>query len=236
MSEQEERPIRLRAKDVMTSPVLTTQGETSVRELAAAMLAHHISGLPVVSSTGELIGIVTEGDLLSKGTGPGDEASAIPAMWFQFPGFKGLHASRKANALTARELMTTPVVTVDEGAFIDEIVKVMLEKKINRVPVMRKGRLVGIISRGDILKAFARTDQEIATAVCDALAQELWIDVTRLKIGVQEGIVHLRGEVELHSEMELAERCVATIDGVVRVESGLTYRFDDQPLFARPLR
>ncbi|MDR7444601.1 MAG: BON domain-containing protein, partial [Armatimonadota bacterium] len=87
---------------------------------------------------------------------------------------------------------------------------------------------VGILSRADVLKALTRPDHELLEAVRRAFLEELWIDPTRLRIEVHEGVVTLEGEVERRSDKELAERWVATIDGVVRVESRLTYRFDDR--------
>ena len=234
MVETREIRIRLLAKDVMTSPVITVHPDTSVKDVAALMLTHHISGLPVVASDGELLGIVTEADLLYKETGPRQkDERAVKG----FPPFgKAVNTVKKARGLTAADLMTSPVVTVDEETLVREIAGVMVRRKINRVPVVRGDRLVGIVSRADILRALVRPDEEIAAAVRQALVHELWIDVAKVKIDVKQSVVHLDGQVDRRSEKELAERWVATVDGVAKVESSLTYKLDDRQIDLEPSR
>jgi len=217
---------RLRASDVMTAPVVTVSPEATVKEIASLMLAHHVSGLPVVSSAGELVGIVTEADLLHKERGPhrpdGRLTRAVRSLG------RARDVRRKAGGLTAADLMSAPVVTVDEAAPLHEIAAVMVRRAINRVPVMRGGRLVGIVSRADIVRALTRTDAEVADAVRATLLHDLWLDVSRLDIDVQDGVVRLEGRVERRSERELAARWAAAVDGVVAVDSRLDYEYDDR--------
>ncbi len=218
--------IHLRAADVMTSPVITVRPGTAVKDVAALMVTHHISGLPVVTADSELVGIVTEADLLHKATG----SSAQDARYFGgLPAFgQAAAAARKAEGLVAREVMTSPVVTVDEATSLHEAAVLMVRRKINRLPVMRGGRVVGIVSRADVVKALVRPDDEIATAVREALLHDLWVDVSHITIDVRQGVVYLDGQVERRSEQALMERWVAAIDGVVGVKSHLTWRFDDR--------
>jgi CBS domain-containing protein len=209
--------IRLRAKDVMTSPVITVRPDTPVKDVAAKMAAHHVSGLPVVTEDGELVGIITEADLLVA------EARGVRPRARQSP-----PVGAGPGGPVARELMTSPVVTVDEEAPLPEVAALMVRRRINRVPVMRAGRLVGIVSRADIVRALARSDDEIAAAVRDSLLHDLWVDTSRLTVQVRQGVVILEGEVDRWSEKQLVERWVAAADGVVGVENRLTYRFDDR--------
>ncbi len=216
-------PVRLLARDVMTSPVITVRPDTPIKEVARLLLTHHISGVPVVDEAGTLVGILTEADLLYKERPEVEEGGLLRL----FRRGRLAEAERKAEGLVARDLMTSPVITVPEDTPIREIASLMTRHRINRVPVVRDGRVVGIVSRADILKALTRPDEELAEAVRRALLEELWIDPTRIRIEVHEGVVTLTGEVERRSDKELAERWIATVDGVVRVQSRLTYRFDD---------
>lgn len=215
--------VRLQAKDVMTSPVITVDPQTPVKEVAQLLLTHHISGVPVVSE-GKLVGIVTEADLLHKERPATEEGGLLRLLR------RGQLAEveRKAEGLVARDVMTSPVVTVTESTPLREVAALMARRQINRVPVVRGDQVVGIVSRADVLRALVRTDEELKEAVRQALLEELWIDPSALRIDVHEGVVTLEGEVDRRSDKELAERWVGTIDGVVRVESRLTYRFDDR--------
>lgn len=218
--------IHLQAGDVMTSPVITVRLETAVKDIAAMMVTHHISGLPVLTADGELAGIVTEADLLHKEAGVSGQGvryfGGLPAFG------RAAAALRKAGGLVARDVMSSPVVTVDEDTPLHEVAAVMVRRKINRLPVMRANRLVGIVSRADVVRALVRPDEEIAAAVHDTLLRDLWVDASRVRIDVRQGVVYLDGEVERRSEQVLVERWVAAIDGVVGVESALTSRFDDR--------
>lgn len=218
---------RLTAADVMTPHVITVRPETTVKDVAAVMSTHHVSGLPVVTGDGELVGIVTEADLLHKENLPHPPARFRHA----FPGFRRqARAARKAEGLTAADLMTAPVISVEEGTPLHEIAGVMVRRGINRVPVIRAGRLTGIVSRADIVKAFTRTDAEIAAAVRATLLHDLWVDVTHIEIDVRDGIVFLDGQVERHSERDLVTQWVGTVDGVVAVKDRLAFDYDDRSI------
>jgi CBS domain-containing protein len=204
----------------MSSPVITVDAQTSVKEAAERLIAHHISGMPVVSVNGDLVGIVTEADLLHK------ESGQLSGGLFSFVQRSG--DARKAEGLVVADVMTSPVVTVTESTSVREIARLMTRRRINRVPVVRDGEVVGIVSRADVLRALARPDAEVAEAVGDVLLRELWIDTAKITIRVEQGIVRLSGEVDRRSDKELAERWAAAIDGVVAVDNRLTYRLDDR--------
>ncbi len=222
------RPLRLLARDIMTSPVLTARPETTVRDLAALMTTHHISGIPIVTAEQELVGIVTEGDLLYKEVLP--KPAEPPVIVRRLP-IRAVVAAeehvRKAEGVRAYELMTTPVMTVTETATVHEIAGVMVKHGINRVPVMRAGRLAGIVSRADVLKAFRRSDAELTEAIRESLIHDLWIDMAKVTVEVRDGIVYLDGVLDRKSEMDLAEKWAAMADGVVEVRNRLTYQLND---------
>lgn len=226
------RLMQLRARDIMTAPVITAPPDATIRELVELMTARRISGVPIVSAAGELLGIVTEGDLLYKELAPRpDEPPELVQRLLPLPGIAAAaDRARKAAALRARELMTSPVVTVAEDATIHEIATLMTRHGINRVPVVRDGQVVGIVSRNDVLKAFTRSDEELATAIREALLHDLWIDISRIQVTADQGVVVLDGRVERWSEKELAGKWAALADGVVRVENRLAYDLDDRKI------
>jgi CBS domain-containing protein len=123
--------------------------------------------------------------------------------------------------------MTTPVITVTETSSVHEIASVMVTHGINRVPVLRGGRVIGIVSRADVLKAFRRTDAELAEVIRESLLHDLWIDISKISVDVRAGVVFLDGVVERKSEKDLVERWAGTADGVVEVRNRLTYQVDD---------
>ena len=217
---------RLTARDVMTPRVFTVHPETPVKEVAAAMVGHHVSGLPVVTGDGEVVGIITETDLLHKERGPRPPARGVRTVWRSFT--RTTNIARKAEGLTAAELMTSPAIGVEEATPLHEIAALMVRRQINRVPVMRAGDLVGIVSRADIVRAFTRADADIAAAVRATLLHDLWVDVTRIGIEVRDGVVALDGVVERRSERDLVTRWVEAVDGVVAVGSRLQYEYDDR--------
>ncbi|MDR7480937.1 MAG: CBS domain-containing protein [Armatimonadota bacterium] len=221
--------LRLYARDIMTHPVITARTDAQVKDLVALMITHHISGIPILTPAGELVGIVTEGDLLYKELEPRPtEPTGIVARLPLRSVAEAIERARKAEGLRADEVMTSPVIVVTEATPVREIAQLMVKHRINRVPVVRAGKIVGIVSRNDVLKAFTRSDDELRTAIRESLLHDLWIDVARLTIEVKDGVVYLEGVVDRRSEKELAEKWAAMADGVVSVQSRLTYEVDDR--------
>jgi len=225
------RHLRLVARDIMTSPVITARPETTVRDLAALMTTHRISGIPIVTAEHELVGIVTEGDLLYKEVLP--KPSQPPPVVRRLPVRSVIEQhtqARKAEGIRAYEIMTSPVLTVAESTTVHEIAQVMVRHRINRVVVLRAGRVVGIVSRADVLKVFRRPDEELAEVIRSSLMHDLWIDLSKVTVAVRDGVVYLDGTVERRSEAELAGKWAAMADGVVDVRNSLTYGVDDAHL------
>ena len=145
------------AKDIMETNVITVLPNTTIEELAKILIDNKVSGVPVVDSNAKLVGIVTEGDLLHKRTSP-----KTPSMNSFLGGlaytkeFEQYNSDlKKLSACTASEIMTETLAMVDEDTTVKQISTIMVNKKINRVPVVRDGVLVGIVSRADVLKTLA---------------------------------------------------------------------------------
>jgi len=148
----------LRAKDIMTREVITVRPQTTVEELARILMEHHIVGAPVVDETGSLVGIVTEHDLVNK-----EKRLHIPTVVQIFDAFIYLESPkkfeddlRKMLGTKVGDICSTHVVTVDEETPVSEIATIMSETEVHVLPVMKEGRMTGIVGEEDILKALLR--------------------------------------------------------------------------------
>jgi len=209
----------LRVGDVMTSRVVAVTVATPFRDVVDLMLRHEISSVPVVDDEGGLVGLISEADVLSKQAYGGRRRSVLD-------GFSGL-AKRELRDLirsrgrTAREIMSAPV----ETALVDEplraVARRMLENRLKHLVVVDDARrIIGIVSRQDLLRAFDRTDSELAAGVVDALATSEYGG--RVAVTVDGGVVTLEGKV-LRME-DVASVCwyAWTVPGVVDVVYHLT--------------
>jgi predicted transcriptional regulator len=137
-------------------------------------------------------------------------------------------AEERAAATTAGEAMTAPAITVRPDAAVALAAELMIEHRVNRLPVVADGRLVGIVARADLVRAFNRTDEEIEREISDdVLLHTLWVDPDSVSLVVFGGKVSVAGEVENRSTAELIEAYIRRVPGVVSVHSGLTFRIDD---------
>jgi CBS domain-containing protein len=144
----------MKAKDIMTKDVITVRPEATIREIAAVLIEHSISGVPVIDPNGKLLGIVTEGDLLYKENNPRipDFINILGAIIY-YRGVERYNEDfKKLMAGKASEIMTAKTIVVSEEVEIDKVVGLMLEHDIKRIPVVKDDRVVGIISRADIIK------------------------------------------------------------------------------------
>jgi CBS domain-containing protein len=214
----------MRVADVMTTDVLTVNSETPLREVAALLAERRISGLPVVDE-GRVVGVVSEGDILAKERGPG---SAGPA-WFGVLFGDGATAELKLEARTAGTAMTAPALTIAPERPVAEAAGVMVDEGVSRLPVVDSdGKLLGIVTRADLVRAFVRTDDELAEEIRDGvLLRALWIPPGDVDVAVDEGVVTLRGEVENRPTAELLPDFVRRVPGVVAVRSDVTSTDED---------
>jgi CBS domain-containing protein len=218
------RPRPLTVGDVMTAAVVTVAESATFHEMAALMRAHALSGLPVLGARGELVGIVSEADLLHKETPPSDQSRLWPESR------ERRSARAKSMAASAAEAMTRPVITVAPRATLAAAARLMLEHHVKRLPVVDDdGRLIGIVSRRDMLTAFVRSDAEIRRDILEGVLPG-WLGVApdAVAVSVHGGVVTIRGTVDRRSDVEVVEHVVASLDGVVRVDADLGYGFDDR--------
>lgn len=148
----------LKAADIMTKEVVSVYPETPVSEVVKLLMEKKISGVPVISRHGAVLGVISEGDLLFK-----DKELRYPSYISILGGLFYLESPKrfeeefkKAIALRAEEIMTEDVITVEEDALVSDMAAIMTEQKINRLPVVCHGKLVGIVTRADIICALAQ--------------------------------------------------------------------------------
>jgi CBS domain-containing protein len=212
-------------KDLMTTPVVTVGPTTPFKEIVARLAEHRVSAVPVVDDSPLVLGVVSEADLLLKEEFP-DPDQDIPLWWTR----RARLDRAKAAASVARDLMTVAVVAISPDATVAEAARRMHTAKVKRLPVVdRTGRLVGIVSRGDLLKVFDRSDQEIHREIIeDVIVGEFMMAPSRFFLHVTDGVVVLQGRVERRSLLPYLVRAVQGVEGVVRVEDRLTYDVDDR--------
>lgn len=145
----------MQVRDVMHTDVITIQPETEIKEIARTLFEHRISGVPVINSGQKLLGIVTEGDLLHKETNPRTPQvfGFLGALIYYRDSVTQYDSDlKKLIALTASEIMTREVLTIPKDATIEEAASIMLNNNVKRLPVVENEKLIGIISRIDIIK------------------------------------------------------------------------------------
>jgi CBS domain-containing protein len=147
---------RLTARDVMTAEVLAVPVETSLEEIAQLLAEHHISGVPVVDEQRHVIGIVSEADLIDEHKREWHIPRTALYGLFLIPEDVLMKAYEGGRGLTARDVMTKKVTTASEDTSFHELADMMVMRHINRVPIVREGKLVGIVCRGDLVRALAQ--------------------------------------------------------------------------------
>ncbi|MFJ8361842.1 CBS domain-containing protein [Streptomyces sp. NPDC093984] len=217
---------------VMTTDVVRAEYRTPFKEVARLLADRHISGLPVVDDDDKVIGVISETDLVTRQS----EALATDGTRHRFR-FAGrtrgaCRQAAKSRAFTAGQLMTTPPVTVHAEETIAEAARTMVQRHVERLPVLdEEDRLVGIVTRRDLLQVFLRPDTEIRDEVIEeVLVRTLRLPPMTIDVYVVEGVVTLTGQLERKSETEIAVSVTRQIDGVVTVIDQLTSRFDDSRL------
>jgi CBS domain-containing protein len=217
----------MRVSELMTEKVLTIGPEAPVKDVAKILVANGISGLPVCDIERCVLGVISEGDILYKEHDPADGHIGGPLGWIVY-GTPNNARYVKAHALTARKAMTAPAVTIAPWESASVAAEIMCERHVNRLPVVKDGLLVGIVTRADLVRAFIRTDAEIERELREELLERtMWIDTGKVEVSVQDGRAALSGRLQTRSDVELLNRLVARIPGVVAVESTVTWDVDD---------
>ncbi len=214
---------------VMTSPVVTVMPETTFKDAVRVLRRKRVSGLPVVDRYGRLVGIVTEADLLNKVERRDPESYVLESK---------RHRTDRAHAaaMDVASAMTREVVSVRPDFPIALAAREMHTRGIKRLPVVdESGKVVGIVSRGDLLTVFLRTDREVRADVKRVLNEAVAKHGgQRLKALVTSGVVELAGSFEERSRSDALVRAVTAVDGVIGVRSNMTYNIDDTILQTIP--
>lgn len=217
----------MRVRELMTQQVLTIGPEAPIKDVARILVENRISGLPVCDIEGHVLGVVSEGDILYKEHDPRESHLNGPLGWI-VDGTPNYAGYIKAQALTARKAMTSPAITIAPYESVADAARIMSERHVNRLPVVDRGRLVGIVTRTDLVRAFTRSDTEIERELRqDVIERTMWIDSGRVEATVERGQATLSGRLHKRSDVELLSRLVARIPGVVAVDSSVTWDIDD---------
>lgn len=219
----------MRVIDLMTADVVTVAADTPLKEAARRMVSSRISGLPVTDADGKLIGIITEGDYLHR-----EVERERPHRHGLLDALLG-GSHTLADAETVGEAMSERVVTISPDASLAEAARVMSVRDVKRLPVVDdEGRLIGVLSRADIVAAFTRPDEVIEDEIReDVLRRILFVDPSSVGVAVLDGVVTLSGELPTRTEARLLEELTRRLDGVVSVESTLSWKIDDTKLEGR---
>ena len=207
---------RWRVRDVMTADVVAVQKTTPYKQVARLMEEQRVNAVPVLTKGHRVVGIVSEADVLRK------EERSFRRLGTGLP-LRTRHERAQAEARTAGELMTTPAITIHPDAPLGAAARLMNGRRIRRLPVVDPdGKLIGIISRRDLLSVFLRPDEEIAAEVHGVLTGVLMAEPDRVTVKVREGVVTLHGVLASEDLIRTAERLASDVEGVVAVVGKLT--------------
>jgi CBS domain-containing protein len=214
-------------RDVMTTNVVTVLLQTSLRDVAKLMVERRISGLPVVDEAGAVVGVISEADFLLKEQGP-EAVRHRPLARVLGESRTSRSQLARLAARTAGEAMTTPAITAPPWMRIGEAAAIMTSRGINRLPVVDSGKLIGVVSRADLVRAYVRTDEELARTIRDeVLLRTLWLDPAMFTIVVADGVVSISGGVERRTTADMIGRALRMVPGIVDVQADVTWWLDD---------
>ena len=223
----------MKVRDIMSTKVVTASPSTTIRDIAGLMVEKHVSGLPVLSDSGTLVGMVSEGDLLRR---PELGTQKHRRRWVSF--FSGVDEQAreftKTHALHAGDVMTKQVIHVSEQTPLGDLVGLMEKHNIKRLPVLSDGKLVGIVSRADLLRALAarqanplpppaESDATIRAAMNEVLKNEEWAMSAMVNVIVSEGAVHLWGVIDSDDQRQALRVAAENIPGVTAVVEHLSF-------------
>jgi CBS-domain-containing membrane protein len=216
------------AKDVMTTPALAVTPDTDVQAVAELLLECRISAVPVVDEDGRVCGIVSEGDLINRA----DAGTRHRRSWW----LEMLRGSEeqardflRSRGRRVKDVMTSDVVAAAEDTPLADIAALLEKHRIKRVPVLRDGKIVGIVSRADLLQGFARSESAWPTLhddrrvrdELDAALREAGLPMHQVTITVSRGAVRLRGWIDAEVQRQAARAAIEATPGVVSVEDDL---------------
>ncbi|MGE3873952.1 MAG: CBS domain-containing protein [Parvibaculaceae bacterium] len=218
--------VGMNAVDVMVRDIVTVDPEADVKEAARLLVDHDISALPVVNKGGELVGIISEADLVHRA-----EIDTIRQRpwWLEalMPAFTLAADFAKSHGKRVEELMSTHVISASEQSSLSEIASLLERHRIKRVPIVKDGKVIGIVSRNNLVQALASTapganggktsDRSIRLELLSRLSEQAWTDFGSRNVIVGDGIVHLWGLVGSEEERKALIALAETVPGVVNV-------------------
>ena len=215
----------MRVEDIMSTEVVVARPDMSLKEAARLLIEHGVSGLPVVRSRDQVVGVISEIDLLPRSAERPPRQRAL--AWLLDDRDR---APLGSPPRLVADVMSSPAITVEPFWTIPGAASLMRHTGVKRLPVVRAGRLVGIVSRADVVRAFARSDEEIEREVREVIdgQRALWSDEFTVDATVQAGEVTLSGAVERLTVADGLPGLVARVPGVVAIASEVTWRDDDR--------
>ena len=213
--------------EIMTRDVITVSPQTPIREAARLMADHAISGLPVVDGQGQLVGVLSEGDLILR-----QKARPRVPWWRAFfqDGEQLAREYQKAAGTTVAEVMTKSAISVSPDLPIEAAALILDQRRIRRVPVVAAGRVVGIVSRGDLVKVLARapsrvekpaSDHQLVSEMRARLASEPWVSNRGIVVDADHGVLLIWGLVATEAEKSAIETMARSLPGAKDVRSQL---------------
>jgi CBS-domain-containing membrane protein len=224
----------MKASDIMVTEVITVTPESDVPQVAALLLTNHISAAPVVDADGRLVGMVSEGDLLRR-----SEAGTARKQpwWLSILASRELLAGEflREHSRRVGDLMTQEVVSAAPNTPVADIATLLERHRIKRVPIVENGRLVGIVSRANLIQALATfrqkvmepqpvTDTELREKVVSRLRSEPWVRPNLVNVAVTDGTVDLWGIVDSTTEKQALRVAVEIVPGVKAVNDNVVVR------------
>ncbi|HSM44163.1 MAG TPA: CBS domain-containing protein [Acidimicrobiia bacterium] len=213
----------MKVRELMTTELITVGSHAPLKEAARRMIEGRVSGLLVTDRDGKLIGVITEADFVKAESDRRASKRARLLRWF----------SREVDEIPSTErlvgdVMTRDVVVIGPEADHAEAARLMRKAEVKRIPVVDEDRLIGIVSRSDILRAFARSDMAIIGEIVDhVIGDVLWINPSRVDVRSIDGNVTLKGRLETKSDATLLAELTRRVDGVVSLDTDLTWEIDN---------
>ncbi|GAB2725642.1 CBS domain-containing protein [Halomonas garicola] len=219
----------MQAADIMTPNVITAHAQSEASDIAEMLLTYNISAVPIVDADDRVLGMVSEGDLMRRIQSSSDE----PRSWWLKLFGDGSEAADyvKSHGRKASEIMTTNPVTITEDEPLHRIAGLLEKHRIKRVPVIRDGRLVGIVSRSNLLRGFSASrinagggsDREIRDAILGEVEKSVGMLLYRLNVIVADGNVQLWGLVDSHDQKRAVQVAAERVNGVKDIENNLGF-------------
>lgn len=216
----------MKVREIMTTDVVSASPSTPLSEFGRLLTTRRISGVPVVEN-GSLVGVVSEGDILEDQTRR-RASRRTPLDWIVTTGPRRAPPTHR-RAATVGEVMTAPAISVDAEMSVRDAAAIMVERRVNRLPVLEAGQLVGIVTRSDLVRAYLRRDADIARSVReDVIRGTMWLDPDAFRISVADGVVRIGGTVDRRSTATIIEKLANLVEGVDGVVSSLAWETDDR--------